>query len=125
MIQGDENFLRFKNSIIKYPLEGLYIYGFEKDRITYADGWDNVVVYSSAEINMLQILQMSSADFTPFVQEINDKALISLHERNECLTEYFFQIEIKIMRFSTYWPEKDAFENNLNEGMFYPYRISD
>lgn len=168
MVPGDENYLRFKNSIIKYPLEGIYIYSFEKGRMIYADGWDNVVGYSSAEINMLQIVQMTSPDFAPFVHEINDKALMFLHERNERLTEYFFQIEIKIMhklgfpvpviarvsvhdthpdgslrsimgrfqvdhglrfskimRFSAYGPEKDAFENNLNEGMFYPYRISE
>jgi DNA-binding CsgD family transcriptional regulator len=31
----------------------------------------------------------------------------------------------KVMRFSAYGPEKDAFENDLSQNLFYPFRISD
>ena len=167
MESKDENYERIKNLLVKYPLEGIYIYSFEKGRMIYADGWENVVGFPSDEISMVQIVTLTSPEFAPFVNEINDKALMFLHERNERLTEYFFQIEIKIMhqmgygvpviarvsvhdtfpdgslrsimgrfqvdhglrfgkvmRFSAYGPEKDFFENNLNESLFYPHRIS-
>jgi DNA-binding CsgD family transcriptional regulator len=30
----------------------------------------------------------------------------------------------KVMRYAAYGPEKDAFETDLNESLFYPYHIS-
>jgi len=163
-----QEYLHYQERIFKYPMEGIYIYSFEKGRMLYTDGWESVTGIPDKEITMLGIVNMTSPDFTPFVNELNDKALKFLHQRNENLKEYSFTIEIKIrdrndrdipliarvgvfdvfpdgtlksiigrfqvdyglrfgkiMRFSAYGPEKDVFENDLNENLFYPYRISD
>lgn len=165
---NDPDFELYKSKIIKSPLEGVYIYSFEKGRMIYAEGWEELIDIPDNEINMVQIVEMTAPDFMPFVHEINDKALKFLHVRHENLKEYSFKIELKIrnknnleipvvarvsvfdtmpdgslkcimgrfqvdygirfgkiMRFSAYGPEKSAFENDLNESLFYPFRISD
>lgn len=157
----------FREKTFKYPLEGIYIYSFEQGRMLYADGWEEVCGVQDSEINMLEIVNFTAPTFSPFVNEINDKALKFLHQRNEKLTEYSFTIELKIlhrngnevpitakvnvfetfetghlksiqgrfqvdyglkfgkvMRYAAYGPEKDAFETDLNESLFYPYHIS-
>ncbi len=157
----------FREKTYKYPLEGIYIYSFEQGRMLYADGWEEVCGVPDSEINMLAIVNFTAPVFSPFVNEINDKALKFLHQRNQKLTEYSFTIELKIlhrngkevpvtakvsvfeafedgrlksiigrfqvdyglkfgkvMRYAAYGPEKDAFETDLNESLFYPYHIS-
>ena len=157
----------FRVKTYKYPLEGIYVYSFEKGRMLYADGWEEVCGIPNEEINMLEIVNFTAPAFAPFVNEINDKALKFLHQRNEKLTEYSFTIELKIvhrngsevpvtakvsvfeihedgrlksikgrfqvdpglkfgkvMRYAAYGPEKDAFETDLNESLFYPFHIS-
>lgn len=165
---SNEEYLFYKERLFKYPMEGIYIYSFEKGKMLYADGWESVCGVPDNEISMLGIVNMTSPEFGPFVNEVNDKALYFLHQRKDYLKEYSFTIEIKIrhrngtdvplvarvgvfdvfpdghlksiigrfqvdyglrfskiMRFSAYGPEKDVFENDLNESLFYPYRISD
>jgi DNA-binding CsgD family transcriptional regulator len=157
----------FREKTYKYPLEGIYIYSFEEGKMLYADGWEEVCGVPDSEINMLAIVNFTAPAFSPFVNEINDKALKFLHQRNQKLTEYSFTIELKIlhrngkevpvtakvsvfeaakdgrlksiigrfqvdyglkfgkvMRYAAYGPEKDAFETDLNESLFYPYHIS-
>lgn len=158
---------KFRERTFKYPLEGIYIYSFEEGRMLYADGWKDVCGIPDAEINMLEIVNFTAPTFAPFVNEINDKALKFLHQRNVQLKDYSFTIELKIlhrngneipvtakvsvfditesghlkaikgrfqvdyglkfgkvMRYAAYGPEKDAFETDLNESLFYPYHIS-
>lgn len=157
----------YRSKVYKYPMEGIYIYSFEEGRMLYADGWEEVVGIPDDQINMLEIVMMTAPHFSPFVNEINDKALKFLHVRNENLKEYSFTIELKVlhrngtevpvnakvsvhettesghlkcimgrfhvdpglrfgkvMRYAAYGPEKDAFETDLNESLFYPYHIS-
>lgn len=157
----------FSKKIYKYPQEGIYIYSFEEGRMLYADGWEEVTGVPDNEISLLHILNMTAPDFTPFVDDINDKALKFIFARNKQLTDYSFTIEFKllhqngtevpvtakvsvyettdsghlkmiqgrfqvdhglrfgkVMRYAAYGPEKDEFENELNENLFYPFHIS-
>lgn len=157
----------FRSKIDKYPLEGIYVYSFVEGCMLYADGWEDVTGIPDNEISMLEIVNITAPPFKPFVNEINDKALMFLHKRNERLKEYRFTIELKIlhrngsdipvkakvsvydvtetgqlksiqgrfqvdhglrfgkvMRYAAYGPEKDAFETDLNESLFYPFHIS-
>jgi DNA-binding CsgD family transcriptional regulator len=157
----------FRAKTYKYPMEGIYVYSFQEGRMIYTDGWEEVCGIADTEINMLKIVNLTAPTFAPFVNEINDKALKFLHQRNENLNEYSFTIELKIMhvngteipvtakvsvfdttetgqlkcikgrfqvdyglrfgkvmRYAAYGPEKDAFETDLNESLFYPYHIS-
>lgn len=157
----------FSKKIYKYPQEGIYIYSFEEGRMLYADGWEDVAGIPDNEISLLHILNMTAPDYTPFVDDINDKALKFIFARNERLTDYSFTIEFKllhrngnevpvtakvsvydttdsghlkmiqgrfqvdhglrfgkVMRYAAYGPEKDEFENELNENLFYPFHIS-
>lgn len=94
----DSEYYRFyKTRLYKYPLEGIYIYSFEKGRMLYADGWEGVVGIPDTEISMMHIVNMTSPDYAPFVHDINDKALQFLHKRKERLKEYSFTIETKVM----------------------------
>lgn len=88
---------QFKDTILKYPEEGVYIYSFKEGRMLYTDGWEEVIGLPNEKITMLHIVNMSAPDFAPFVHEINDKALKFLHQRNERLKEYGFTIELKVM----------------------------
>ncbi len=166
--KSDPRYMDYHRNIVKYPMEGVYIYSFTEGRMIYADGWEKIVGIPDEQISMHLIPKLTVPEFYPFVHEINDKALMFLHERNERLTEYSFQIEIKlmhsngmkipvsarvsvhstnndgslasimgrfqvdhsirfgkVMRFWAYGPEKDIFENTLNDQLFYTNRISE
>ena len=90
-----EEALYFKQTIVKFPEEGVYIYSFLKGRMIYADGWEEVVGYKDSDITMLQIVNMTSPDYAPFVDELNDKALMFIHTKKEELEKYSFMIEMK------------------------------
>ena len=91
-----EEYLHYQERLFKYPMEGIYIYSFEKGRMIYTDGWESVSGIPDNQITMLGIVNMTSPDFAPFVNEVNDKALKFLHQRNDRMKEYSFTIEIKI-----------------------------
>jgi DNA-binding CsgD family transcriptional regulator len=94
---NDSDNLNISDRIIKFPVEGIYIYSFEKGKMLYADGWKDVVGYDNNEISMVRIVQLTAPQFKQFVNEVNDKALMFLHHRDEQLLEYFFKIEIKML----------------------------
>jgi DNA-binding CsgD family transcriptional regulator len=87
----------FKQTIPKFPEEGVYVYSFKLGRMVYADGWEEVVGYRDDEINMLAIVNMTAPDYASFVHELNDKALMFIHSKTVDLEKYSFSIEIKIM----------------------------
>ena len=39
----DPDFEIYKNKIIRGALEGVYIYSFEKGRMIYTDGWEEII----------------------------------------------------------------------------------
>ena len=87
----------FKQTIPKFPLEGIYIYSFKEGKMIYAEGWEDVLGYKDEEITMLKIVMMTAPDFIPFVHELNDKALMFIHKKTENLDKYSFLIEQKKM----------------------------
>jgi len=82
-------------TIQKFPGEAVYVYSFEKGKMIYASGWEEVVGYKDAEISMLKIVMMTAPDFAPFVHEVNDKALMFIHKKQKDLDKYGFMIEQK------------------------------
>ena len=87
----------FKQTIPKFPEEGVYVYSFKAGRMIYADGWEEVVGYKDDEITMMRIVTMTAPDYASFVHELNDKALMFIHSKTVDLEKYSFAIEIKIM----------------------------
>jgi DNA-binding CsgD family transcriptional regulator len=84
-----------KQTVHRFPLEAIYIYSFKDGKMLYADGWEDVVGYKDDEITMLKIVMITSPEFTPFVNELNDKALMFIHKKSKHLDEYSFLIEQK------------------------------
>ena len=87
--------LFFKHTIPKFPDEAIYIYSFNENRMIYADGWEEILGYKDSEINMLTLVSMSTPEFAPFSNELNDKALMFIHSRDKNLEEYSFSTEVK------------------------------
>lgn len=80
-----------------FPEEGFYIYSFQENKMLYARGWEALVGIPDHEIGMVDIVDLSAPRFALFVEEVNDKALMFLAGRNERLTEYCFQIHLRLM----------------------------
>ena len=85
----------FHNTIPKFPEEGIYIYSFTRGRMIYAHGWEEILGYRDDEITMLKIVNMTAPAYTPFVHEVNDKALMFIHKISTDLDKYSFMIESK------------------------------
>jgi DNA-binding CsgD family transcriptional regulator len=90
-----ETYNIYKNKIITFPEEAVYIYSFKENRMVYAQGWKEVLGYDDDEINMLQIVEITTPEYAPFASEINDKAMLFLLQKTESLEAYSFTIEIK------------------------------
>ena len=87
--------IHYKKNILKFPEEAVYIYSFKKDRMIYADGWEEVLGYRDNEITMLKIVSISSPEYALFSNELNDKALMFINTKTEDLESYSFTIELK------------------------------
>ncbi len=85
----------FRNTIVRFPEEAIYIYSFLQNRMIYADGWSEILGYDDREINMLTIVNITAPEYAPFANELNDKALLFLLGKTENLEKYSFTIELK------------------------------
>ncbi len=85
----------FARTILRFPDEAVYIYSFKLNRMIYAAGWEEVLGYRDEEINMLTIVSITSPEYAPFSNELNDKALRFIQSKTERLEEYSFTIELK------------------------------
>jgi DNA-binding CsgD family transcriptional regulator len=85
----------FRKTIPRFPDEAIYIYSFEEKRMIYADGWEEILGYKDDEISMLTIVSITSPEYAPFSNELNDKAIQFINSRSEELEKYSFTIELK------------------------------
>jgi DNA-binding CsgD family transcriptional regulator len=92
---SDDKFKQLKKSIQRFPNEAIYIYSFKENKMLYADGWEEVLGYKDNEINMLQIVSITSPTYAPFANELNDKALLFIMKKTEELEKYSFSLELK------------------------------
>lgn len=84
-----------RKSVQRFPEEAVYVYSFKENRMIYADGWEEVLGYRDDEINMLEIVNITTPEYAPFSNELNDKALFFILHKRERLEEYSFTIELK------------------------------
>lgn len=92
-----ESFKRYANSIHCFPNQAVYIYSFLENRMIFTQNWEQVLGYSDNEVNMLQLVELTSPKYRDFAYEINDKALQFLISKSENLEEYSFTIELEKM----------------------------
>ena len=55
--------------------QAVYIYSFEKDKMLYASGWEELLGYKNEEITLLKIVSLTSERHFNFSNDFNDKAL--------------------------------------------------
>jgi len=85
----------FRDTIPKFPEEAVYIYSFKEGKMIYAHGWEEILGYKDSEISMLTIVSITSPEYAPFSNELNDKALRFILSKTEDLEKYSFTIELK------------------------------
>lgn len=97
-VPADLNSLRaleIKNSIQRFPDEAIYVYSFKENKMIYADGWEEVLGYRDDEINMLEIVSITTPEYSLFSNDLNDKALLFILNKTDDLEKYSFSIELK------------------------------
>lgn len=87
--------INHKQTLQRFPQEAIYIYSFQQNRMIYADGWEEILGYRDDEINMRTIVDITSPEYAPFANELNDKALMFILSKTEDLEKYSFMIELK------------------------------
>jgi DNA-binding CsgD family transcriptional regulator len=87
--------LAIAKSIQRFPEEALYVYSFKENKMVFASGWEEVLGYKDHEINMEQIVNITTPEYAPFSDELNDKALHFILNKTENLEMYSFTIELK------------------------------
>jgi DNA-binding CsgD family transcriptional regulator len=85
----------FRKTLPRFPEEAIYIYSFKENRMVYADGWEEILGYKDDEITMLTIVSITTPEYAPFSNELNDKALEFINSRTDELEKYSFMIELK------------------------------
>ncbi len=85
----------FRKTIPRFPEEAVYIYSFKENKMIYADGWEEILGYKDEEITMLTIVSITTPEYAPFSNELNDKALRFINNVSEDLEKYSFMIELK------------------------------
>lgn len=90
-----EEALYLQKTLRGFPDEAIYIYSFKENRMIYANGWEEILGYKDDEITMLTIVSITSPEYAPFSNELNDKALRFINSRSDELEKYSFMIELK------------------------------
>ncbi|APZ45241.1 helix-turn-helix transcriptional regulator [Polaribacter reichenbachii] len=163
---NDPVYSTYKEKVPHFFGQAVYIYSFEKQRMVYASGWEDLLGYKDKEITLLKIVSSSSKRHFNFSNELNDKALQFLKTKKEDLDKYSFTIEVEkihkngeviplfsrvgvyksfkgnilevigisekihtrklgnVMQYAAYGPEKNGFEDTLNEQLFNELGIS-
>jgi DNA-binding CsgD family transcriptional regulator len=92
---GTSQALHFKKTILRFPEEAVFIYSLKEGRMIYADGWEEMLGYKDNEIGMLTIVSITTPEYAPFSNEVNNKALAFIMGKNKDLEKYSFAIELK------------------------------
>ncbi len=92
---ASEQALHYRKTIQRFPDEAIYVYSFKQNQMLYADGWQEILGYRDDEIDMLTIVSITSPEYAPFSNELNDKALKFILKKTEQLEQYSFMIELK------------------------------
>ena len=85
----------YKEKVPHFLGQAAYIYSFEKGRMLYACGWEDILGYKDDEITLLKIVSSTSKRHFNFSNELNDKALLFLKNVSEDLEKYSFTIEVE------------------------------
>jgi len=88
-------FEEYKNKVQSFIGQAVYIYSFEKNRMLYAAGWEDLLGYKSEEITLFKIVSITSKRHFNFSNELNDKSLEFLLGKKKDLEKYSFTIEVE------------------------------
>ena len=91
----DDFYKEYKEKIAQFVGQAVYIYSFEKNRMLFANGWEDMLGYKDEEITLLKIVSATSKRHYNFSNELNDKGLQYLNDIKEDLNKYSFTIEVE------------------------------
>jgi DNA-binding CsgD family transcriptional regulator len=87
--------LHYKATIPKFREEAIFVYSLKENKMIYADGWEEILGYKDDSIGMLTIVKITTPEYAPFANEVNDKAISFILGKTEDLEKYSFAIELK------------------------------
>ncbi|TXD54160.1 MULTISPECIES: response regulator transcription factor [unclassified Polaribacter] len=91
----DPSYKEYAKKVPQFIGQAVYIYSFEKNRMLYAFGWEDLLGYKNEEITLLKIVGNTSKRHFNFSNELNDKALQFLAGIKKDLDKYSFTIEVE------------------------------
>ena len=91
----DPIYKEYKNKLTNFIGQAVYIYSFEKNKMLYASGWEDLLGYKNEEITLFKIVSLTSKRHFNFSNELNDKALQFLLTIDKDLDRYSFTIEVE------------------------------
>lgn len=92
---SDPIYNEYKEKVPQFIGQAVYIYSFEKGRMLFANGWENLLGYKDKEITLFKIISLTSKRHFNFSNELNDKALQFLKNIKQDLEQYSFTIEVE------------------------------
>jgi DNA-binding CsgD family transcriptional regulator len=92
---NDPVYEEYKEKVPQFIGQAVYIYSFEKNRMLFAHGWEEMLGYKDEEITLLKIISLTSDRHASFSNELNDKGLQYLKNISEDLNKYSFTIEVE------------------------------
>jgi DNA-binding CsgD family transcriptional regulator len=92
---NDPIYKDYKEKVPQFIGQAVYIYSFEKNRMLFAHGWDEILGYKDDEITLLRIVSITSKRHLKFSSELNDKGLQFLKTIKKDLDKYSFTLEVE------------------------------
>jgi len=93
--RNDPVYKEYQEKVPQFIGQAVYIYSFEKNRMLFANGWEELLGYKDEEITLLKIVSITSKRHFNFSNELNDKALQFLKKKKRDLEKYSFTIEVE------------------------------
>ena len=85
----------FKKTLPKFDNECVYIFSFKQNKLIYADGWEQVLGYKDSEVSILKITTSTVKEYAIYSNEIDDKAMLFIHNCKDHVGEYGITKELR------------------------------
>ena len=92
---NDPIYKEYQEKVPQFIGQAVYIYSFEKQRMLYTFGWEDLLGFKDEEVTLLKIISCTSKRHFNFSNELNDKALQFLNNIKNDLEKYSFTIEVE------------------------------
>lgn len=92
---NSEIYKEYKRNIYHFQGQAIYIYSFKKRKMVYAIGWEELLGYKNEEINLYDLITLTTPRYADFARKFYEKSLMFISTKTKELEKYCITVHIE------------------------------